>query len=86
MDKELLKMDGYNDCIMGKVSGAGMPDKICYNYEKVIRKNMDMGMTHEEAVEYFEYNQAGAYVGEHTPCFLEGIVMMEDGEKDNDEA
>ena len=35
--EELLKMDGYNDCIAGKVSGAGMPDKICYAYEKVIR-------------------------------------------------
>ena len=46
MEKELLKMDGYNDCIMGKVSGAGMPDKICYNYEKVIRKNMEMGISH----------------------------------------
>jgi len=28
------------------------------------------GMTYEEAVEYFEYNQMGAWVGERTPCFL----------------
>ena len=27
-------------------------------------------MTHDEAVEYHEYNQLGAYVGEHTPAFM----------------
>ena len=79
--EELLKMDGYNYCIAGKVSGARMPDKICYVYEKVIRKNMDMGMSREEAVEYFEYNQIGAYVGDHTPCFIEDIAFTENGIK-----
>ena len=39
---------------------------------------MDMGMTHEEAVEYFEYNQRGAHVGDHTPCFIEDILFNED--------
>ena len=68
---ELLKMDGYNDCFIGVVRGNGMSDKACYDYKKVIRKNMDMGMTKEEAEEYFDFNQFGAYVGEHTPCFLE---------------
>jgi hypothetical protein len=27
-------------------------------------------MTYEEAVEYHEFNQAGAYVGELTPVFI----------------
>jgi hypothetical protein len=27
-------------------------------------------MSEEEAVEYFEYNTQGAFVGEHTPVFL----------------
>jgi hypothetical protein len=31
---------------------------------------MDDGMTDEEAIEYFEYNQIGAWVGEQTPCFI----------------
>ena len=38
---------------------------------------MEMGMSHEEAVEYFEYNQIGAYVGDHTPCFIEDIAFTE---------
>jgi hypothetical protein len=28
-------------------------------------------MSEEEAWEYFDFNIAGAYVGEHTPFFLE---------------
>ena len=27
-------------------------------------------MTDEEAIEYFEYNIQGAWVGEFTPCFV----------------
>jgi len=29
-------------------------------------------MTWEEAEEYFEFNQMGAWVGDSTPCFLIG--------------
>jgi hypothetical protein len=35
----------------------------------VIAKNMSHGMTEEEAVEYFQFNQECAYVGEYTPGF-----------------
>ena len=28
-------------------------------------------MTHEEAEEYFEFNIAGAYVGENTPTYID---------------
>ena len=28
-------------------------------------------MSHEEAVEYFDYNIAGAFVGDQTPVFLQ---------------
>jgi len=28
-------------------------------------------MTHEEAMEYFDFNVVGSYVGEHTPAFIE---------------
>jgi|TARA_R100001530_G_scaffold19084_2_gene16162 hypothetical protein len=77
-EENLLKMDGYNNCLIGKISGAGIPDKLCYSYDLVIKENMNMGMTYEEAVEYFEFNQRGAYVGEHTPCFLENIAFTDE--------
>ena len=36
-------------------------------------RNIAKDMTHEEAVEYFYFNTAGAYVGENTPCFFTRI-------------
>ena len=27
-------------------------------------------MTYEEAVEYFNFNMTGTYLGEHTPAFM----------------
>jgi len=37
----------------------------------VLDKLVEGGMTHEEAVEWFEFNQIGAWVGDKTPCFIE---------------
>ena len=34
---------------------------------KILMKNM----THEEAMEYFDFNVGGAYMGEYTPAFIE---------------
>jgi hypothetical protein len=30
-------------------------------------------MTYDEAIEFFDFNIAGTYAGEHTPLILEGI-------------
>ena len=66
----LLKMDGFDDCIAGVVERIGHKPIICYDKTKVLDQMVKDGMTYEEAVEYFEYNQMGAWVGERTPCFL----------------
>jgi hypothetical protein len=65
----LLKMDGYNAAILGR--GVRFNTEfIIYDYEEVISISMEMGMTAEEAHEFWEYNQVGAWVGEGTPAFL----------------
>lgn len=63
----------YDDAIIGVMNGKGKGTSIAYDYDKVIRVNMDMGMSEEEAMEYFEYNQIDAYVGENTPVFITSI-------------
>jgi hypothetical protein len=68
--EEILIMDGYDDCIIGVVEQFGRPPIVCYNRELVIRKLMDEGMSEEESIEFFEYNQIGAWVGDYTPCFI----------------
>lgn len=69
-EEELLLMDGYDDCIVGLVDRFGQPTIVCYDKEKVIEKLMADGMTDEEALEWFEFNQIGAWMGDKTPCFL----------------
>jgi hypothetical protein len=67
---ELLAMDGYDDCIEGVGTRANQIPFIVYNYEKVINKLMNQGMTYHEAIDFHEFNQASAWVGESTPVFL----------------
>ena len=70
LDEDALFMDGYDDCIMGVASQFGRPPVVAYDFDKVIQSLMEQGMTWEEAVEFHEYNQAGAWMGEYTPAFV----------------
>ena len=78
-DNELLLMDDYDDAIVGLVDRFGQPTIVCYDKEKVIEKLMADGMTDEEALEWYEYNQIGAWMGETTPCFLSAITPSSRG-------
>lgn len=66
----MLKVEGFDDCILGVVERIGQDAIICYDKVKVIRQLMEEGMDTEEALEFFEYNMLGAYMGEGTPCFI----------------
>jgi len=73
-NENMLKMDGFDDCILGICCRIGQQTILAYDFDKVINKLMKTGkMSREEAVEYYEFNQLGAYMGEHTPCFIERI-------------
>ena len=67
---DLLLMDGFDDCIAGIGSRYGSEQFVVYDYAKVIACNMSQGMTREEAIEHFNFNQECAYLGEHTPAFI----------------
>lgn len=69
-DEELLLMDGFDDCIIGICESFGGESVVAYDYDLVIANLESQGMTYEEAVEYHEFNQLGAYVGERTPVFI----------------
>jgi len=72
-DSELLLMDGFDDCILGVIESTTDSPKFCYSKKKVIEKLMSMGMDEEGAIEFHEFNQAGAHVGEGTPAFLQDL-------------
>jgi len=69
-DIKVVFMDGYDDCIEGLVERFGMDPVVCYDKEKVIAKIIRDGMTTDDAYEWFEYNQIGAWVGDGIPCFI----------------
>jgi hypothetical protein len=66
----MLKADGFDEAIIGIGSRCGQPDIIVYDVNKCIKILMDQGMTDEEAMEFFEFNVVGAWVGEETPIFV----------------
>jgi len=66
----MLKADGFNDAILGIGRRCGQPDILAYDVEKVIAILVEQGMSQEEAEEYFEFNIAGAWVGELTPVWI----------------
>ena len=69
-NSEALACDGFDDAIIGVAERFGMPVVAAYDYDKVIEKIMADGCTREEAIEHFEFNILGAWVGETTPLFV----------------
>jgi hypothetical protein len=70
LDEQTMLMNGYDDCIIGIVERFNQPPIVCYDKTKVLIKLSEEGLTPEQAMEYFEFNQLGAWVGEKTPCFI----------------
>lgn len=71
---DLVLMDGYDDALAGVVFRFGMQPIACYNKEKVLQIMQDRdGMDYEEALEFYEFNQIGAWLGDRTPCFIEAL-------------
>jgi hypothetical protein len=66
-----LLADGFEDALVGFGYQFTHPVAV-YNKDKCIEILMDRdGMDDTEAIEYFDFNVSGAWVGENTPIFLE---------------
>jgi hypothetical protein len=72
-DDTFMVADGFDDAIIG-VDDNNL--KIVYDIDKVIDILIKDGMDVDEAIEYYEYNIAGAYVGENTPSFIRLITEL----------
>ena len=69
-NEEALMADGFEDAFVG-IAQQFNGFCACYDIDKCIKVMIDRdGMDEDEAIEYFEYNVTGAYVGEFTPMFL----------------
>ena len=70
-DIPLLFADGFDKAIVG-VSRTFNKLSIAYDTNKCIKILMSRdNMTQLEAIEYFEFNVVGSYMGQYTPSFIE---------------
>lgn len=70
-DPDLLCADGFDAAVLGVAERCGSKPVVVYDRAQCIQILMDRdGLSQEDAEECFEFNTAGAYVGEQTPWFL----------------
>ena len=70
-DSEMLTADGFDDAIIGVSERFGRSPIVAYDKDKCIQVLMDRdGMDYEDAIEFFNFNVIGAWVGEGTPEFI----------------
>ena len=67
----VVLVDGLDDAFLGCT-----PDGVAvYNIDRCLEIIAeDDNLTIEDAVEHFEFNISGAYVGEKTPLFIEVMI------------
>ena len=67
----LITADGYDEAFVGVADRFGKEPVAVYSYEMCIQILMrDHEMSHEEALEYFEYNTIGAFYDENQPIYI----------------
>lgn len=72
-DCEIIRMDGLDEACVGWTgswSGNERPIRLVYDENKIIEILMEQGMDSEEAMEFYEFNIAGAYLGANTPVII----------------
>jgi len=68
----VLEPSQFDEAIIGTTERFGMSVCVAYDKDKIIEILM-RDMSEEEAIEYFEYNILGAWMGAYTPCFVSRI-------------
>jgi hypothetical protein len=65
-----LFFDDMDDAFIGFATQSQKAPVAVYEREACLQCLVKTGMTDEEAIEWFEYNTVGAWVGERTPMII----------------
>ena len=68
-EQEILLADSFDEAFIGIAMQFDKPIAV-FDRQKCIKILM-RDMSEDDAYEYFSFNVEGAYVGEHTPAFIE---------------
>lgn len=69
-DEEVVIYHGYDDAVVGMGTQFTRGPVLIYDYEKIIAALVNEGMSEDEAVEYYDFNIEGSWVGERTPVIV----------------
>jgi len=66
--------DGFDGAFIGPARRCGQPTLAAFSVAKCIQILMERdGMSYEEAVEFFDFNVLGAWLGEGTPIWVDDV-------------
>lgn len=60
---------GFDEAVIGIVYRCGMSPVTLYDQDKCLEILMEQGLSPTDAMEHFNFNVAGGYIGADTPCF-----------------
>lgn len=70
-NEEALIVDGFDKAIIGVAERINLGPVAAYDVETILEILMERDeMYYEEALEYFNYNIIGSWMGENTPVFI----------------
>lgn len=70
-NEEALIVDGFDKAIIGVAERINLGPVAAYDVEKILEILMERDeMDYEEALEYFQYNIIGSWMGDYTPVFI----------------
>lgn len=67
-EENILLIDGYDDAVVGICPNSL---RLIYSIDFCLDILHQTGMSEDDAIEHFQYNVMGSYVGNQTPIFLE---------------
>jgi hypothetical protein len=68
---DAILWDGLEDALVGLARRCGQPVLAVYDYNKCVEVFMARdAMSHEDAVEWIEFNVVGGWLGPSTPIML----------------
>lgn len=75
LNPDALIVEGYDEALIG--IGCRYTEAACavYSEEKII-EILEQEMSYDDAVEFYEFNIACAYVGPHTPIIVETLLKQ----------
>lgn len=70
-EDNIILLPDLDDALIGIGERIGIPPIAVYDSQKCVEILMErLNIEYEDAVEFFNFNISGAYLGEYTPIFI----------------